>query len=115
MSRRAREELVTEIAHRYAKTGKKEKGESLTETVKNTGYNRKYLIGKLRKRPLTSGCGNSSLLRKGKEEVGGSLRMALGLSRVWASTMSMHEMLTDSCLCTSAMDHSHLISVGFQS
>ena len=47
MSRRAREELVTEIALRYANAGKKEKGTILDEAVKDTGYNRKYLISKL--------------------------------------------------------------------
>lgn len=47
MSGRAREELVTGIALRYAKAGKKEKGAILDEAVKDTGYNRKYLISKL--------------------------------------------------------------------
>ena len=53
MSRRAREELVTEIALRYAKAGKKEKGTILDEAVKDTGYNRKYLIAKLRKKAFS--------------------------------------------------------------
>ena len=53
MSRKAREELVTEIALRYAKAGKKEKGMILDEAVKDTGYNRKYLIAKLRKKAFS--------------------------------------------------------------
>ena len=60
MSRKAREELVSEIALRYAKAGKKEKGAILDEAVEDTGYNRKYLISKLskkayRKKPQPSG------------------------------------------------------------
>ena len=55
MSRRAREELVTEIALRYAKAGKKEKGMILDEAVKDTGYNRKYLIAKLRREGKEAG------------------------------------------------------------
>ena len=50
MSRKAREELVSEIALRYAKAGKKEKGAILDEAVEDTGYNRKYLISKLSKK-----------------------------------------------------------------
>ena len=62
MSGRAREELVTGIVLRYAKAGKKEKGAILDEAVKDTGYNRKYLISKLggrrspeQRRALTEG------------------------------------------------------------
>ena len=47
MSKRARDELVTGIALRYAKAGRKEKGAILDEAVEDTGYNRKYLIHKL--------------------------------------------------------------------
>ena len=47
MSKRARDELVTGIALRYAKAGRKEKGTILDEAVEDTGYNRKYLIHKL--------------------------------------------------------------------
>ena len=53
MIRRAREELVAEIALRYAKAGKNEKGAILDEAVKDTGYNRKYLISKLGKKAFT--------------------------------------------------------------
>ena len=53
MSRRAREELVTEIALRYAKAGKNEKGMILDEAVKDTGYNCKYLIVKIRKKAFS--------------------------------------------------------------
>ena len=48
MSKGARNELVGQIALRYAKASRKEKKEILDETVKDTGYNRKYLIHKLR-------------------------------------------------------------------
>ena len=47
MSKRARDELVSGIALRYAKAGRKEKGTILDEAVEDTGYNRKYLIHKL--------------------------------------------------------------------
>lgn len=53
MSRKVRDELVTEIALRYAKAGRKEKGAILDEAVKDTGYNRKYLISKLSKKVFT--------------------------------------------------------------
>ena len=48
MSRKARDELVLGSALRYAKASRKEKGMILDEAVKDTGYNRKYLIHKLR-------------------------------------------------------------------
>ena len=48
MSKRARDELVSGIALRYAKADRKGKGIILDEAVKDTGYNRKYLIHKLR-------------------------------------------------------------------
>ena len=48
MSRKARDELVLGIALRYAKASRKEKEMILDEAVKDTGYNRKYLIHKLR-------------------------------------------------------------------
>ena len=48
MSRKARDELVSGIALRYAKASRKEKGMILDEAVKDTGHNRKYLIHKLR-------------------------------------------------------------------
>lgn len=48
MSKRARDVLVSGIALRYAKADRKGKGIILDEAVKDTGYNRKYLIHKLR-------------------------------------------------------------------
>lgn len=47
MSRRARDELVSGIALRYAKADRKGKGIILDEVAEDTGYNRKYLIHKL--------------------------------------------------------------------
>lgn len=53
MNMHSRHELTKSVLPRYLRAGKKEKGRILDEYCANTGYGRKYAIGKLRTYQLT--------------------------------------------------------------